>query len=59
MAIRNVRREAIDKIKKMQKSGLSEDVSKGAQDEVQKALKKAEDEISQAVADREKEITTI
>ena len=59
VAIRNVRRDAIDKIKKLEKRGVSEDTSADNQDEVQKALKKAEGEVEAAVAAREKEITTI
>ena len=59
VSIRNVRRDAIDKIKKLEKRGVSEDTSADNQDEVQKALKKAEGEVEAAVAAREKEITTI
>ena len=59
VAIRNVRRDAIDKIKKLEKRGVSEDTSADNQDDVQKALKKAEGEVEAAVAAREKEITTI
>uniref|UniRef100_A0A7S4EWH4 Ribosome recycling factor domain-containing protein n=1 Tax=Chrysotila carterae TaxID=13221 RepID=A0A7S4EWH4_CHRCT len=59
VALRNVRRDAIDKIKKMQKDGLSEDESRDAQDELQKSLKKYESEIDSSVSQREKEIMTI
>ena len=35
VSVRNIRREAIEQIKKLQKDGLSEDISKGAEAEVQ------------------------
>ena len=59
VAIRNIRRDAVDKIKKLEKRGLSEDTSGSEQEEVQKSLKKAEGDVETAVAAREKEITTI
>lgn len=59
VALRNIRRDAIDKIKKFEKGGLSEDGSRGAQDAVQKAVKKYEQQVDDAVSAREKEITTV
>lgn len=59
VALRNVRRDAVDKIKKMQKDGLSQDESRISQDDIQKALKKAETEVDNAVEKRAKEIKTI
>lgn len=35
VSVRNIRRDAIENIKKMQKDGLSEDVAKDAEDEIQ------------------------
>src|SRR6476659_5009838 len=35
IAVRNIRRESIEKIKKLQKDGLSEDAAKDAEDEMQ------------------------
>jgi len=59
VALRNIRRDVVDKIKKAQKKGLSEDQSKDGQDELDKILKKFEKEIGDAVQLREKEITTV
>ena len=50
MAIRNIRRDSIDKIKKMEKDGMGEDESKDLQDQVQKSLKKFEDEVNSLVS---------
>ena len=58
VALRNVRRDAVDRIKKMKKA-LGEDVAKDKEDEVQKALKKHEAEVEAVVKKKEKEITTI
>lgn len=58
VALRGVRKAALDKIKKMKKA-IGEDVSKDMEDKVQKAVKKAEDDIGKLVSDREKEIMTI
>jgi len=58
-AIRNIRRDAIDKIKKMEKGGMGEDESKNLQIDIQETLKKAESEVEKAVAQREKDIMTI
>lgn len=59
VAIRNIRRDAIDKIKKAEKAGLSKDESADLQDEIQKALKKFEGEIESLVTQRDKEIMTL
>jgi len=45
VAIRNVRKSALDKIKKLTKDGLGEDEGKDRQDEIQVAVKKCEGEI--------------
>mmetsp|Transcript_48318 Transcript_48318/g.155498 ORF Transcript_48318/g.155498 Transcript_48318/m.155498 type:complete len:294 (-) Transcript_48318:142-1023(-) len=59
-ALRNVRRDAIDKIKKAVKAaGLSEDASKDKEGAVDKKLKKYEGSLDEAVSAREKEITTL
>lgn len=59
-ALRNVRRAAIDKIKKAVKTaGVSEDESKEKEAAIDKKLKKYEAELDEAVATREKEITTM
>eukprot|EP00908_Phaeocystis_cordata_P012654 Transcript_2365.p3 GENE.Transcript_2365~~Transcript_2365.p3 ORF type:complete len:103 (-),score=64.68 Transcript_2365:515-823(-) len=59
VAIRNIRRDAIDKIKKLEKAGMGEDESKDLQEEVQKSLKKFETEVDKAVTQRETDIMTI
>jgi ribosome recycling factor len=58
-AIRNIRRDAIDKIKKMEKGGMGEDESKNLQIDIQDTLKKAEGDVDKAVGQREKDIMTI
>jgi len=58
VAIRNVRKAALDKIKKMKKA-LGDDAAKDSEEEVQKAVKKYEGEVVKAVEDREKEILTL
>jgi ribosome recycling factor len=58
VAIRNVRKAAIEKIKKMKKA-LGEDAVKDGEDSIQKAVKKYEGEVGDAVAEREKEIMTV
>ncbi len=60
VALRNERRDANDKIKKLEKDGeLSEDDSKKALDEVQTMLDKVIKEIDNLVAKKEKEIMEI
>jgi len=59
VALRNIRRDAMDKVKKMQKEGLGEDESKVLQGEIDKAIKKAEGEVESTTAAREKDITTL
>jgi len=58
VAIRNIRKGAIDKIKKMKKA-VGEDVAKDKEEEVQKVVKKYESEVIDNVAQREKEIMTV
>jgi len=60
VAIRNERRTAVDKIKKLEKdSALSEDESKKAQDKVQKATDKHTADIDKLAEAKEKEILEI
>lgn len=60
VALRNERREANDKIKKMEKDGeLSEDDSKKALDEVQKMLDNCVKEVDAIIAKKEKEIMEV
>ena len=60
VAIRNLRRDANDHLKKMEKNHeITEDESKKAQDDVQKATDKVIKEIDEIVAAKEKEILEV
>jgi ribosome recycling factor len=60
IAVRNVRRDANESLKKMLKDkACSEDEERRVQDEVQKLTDKFVIEIDKLVADKEKEITTV
>lgn len=56
VAMRNVRRDAIDQIKKIEKDGLPKDASKDAQDELQVLTDKYIHLLDQALAEKEKEV---
>ena len=60
VAIRNIRRDANDAFKKMNKGGeLSDDELKGKEDEVQKLTDKYVDMIDKAIDEKTKEILTV
>jgi ribosome recycling factor len=59
IAIRNIRREAIEQIKKLQKDGLSEDEAKDAEASVQDYTDKHISLIEKHLATKEKEIMTV
>ena len=59
VAIRNIRRENIEAIKKLQKEGLSEDICKDAEKEVQDATDKFIALIEKHLAAKEKEIMAV
>ncbi len=60
VAIRNVRRDAIDSIRKLEKAKeISEDDSKSQQEQVDKLTEKFVKTIDKVTAEKEKEITTI
>ena len=60
VAVRNLRREANEELKKEQKNGeLTEDDLKGDLDEVQKTIDQAVKDIDALVADKEKEIMEV
>jgi ribosome recycling factor len=60
VSVRNVRRDAIDSIRKEEKSkAISEDESKKLQDQVDKLTEKFGKKIEQITAEKEKEISTI
>jgi ribosome recycling factor len=60
IAIRNIRRDAIQHLKDLLKNGeLGEDQEKRAQDEVQKMTDKAITDIDKLVADKEKDLMAV
>lgn len=59
VAIRNLRREAIESVKKLQKEGLSEDESKDAEKEVQDLTNSFIAKVDNHLARKEKEIMAI
>lgn len=60
VAVRNVRRDGVDAIKKMEKDkAVGEDESKAKQDELQKITDKYVKEIDVVVASKEKEVMTV
>jgi ribosome recycling factor len=59
VAIRNLRRDAIESIKKAQKNGLSEDAAKDAEDEVQALTDKYISLVDKHLASKEKEIMAV
>ena len=58
VAIRNIRKGSMDKIKKMKKA-IGEDAVKDAEESLQKDVKKFEGEVGNAVEQRETEIMTV
>lgn len=59
MSVRNARRDAIEEFKKLVKKGLSEDVEKDAETEIQKTHDKYISKIDALYAAKEKEIMTV
>lgn len=59
IAIRNIRRDAIENIKKLQKNGLSEDAAKDAEAEVQQVTDKFISLVEKHLASKEKEIMAV
>ena len=60
VAIRNIRRDGVDSIKKMEKAGdLGEDQALDGIDEIQKATDKHVKQVDESVAKKEKEVTTL
>jgi len=59
VAIRNLRRDAIETIKKLQKEGLSEDLSKDFENEVQKATDEVNKKVDKVLEVKEQEIMTV
>ncbi len=59
VAIRNIRRDAMEQVKKLQKNGLSEDVCKDAEKEIQDSTDKFIVLVDKHLAAKEKEIMTV
>ena len=59
VAIRNIRRDAIEHIKKLQKSGLSEDAAKDAEADVQQVTDKFTAAVEKHLSSKEKEIMSV
>lgn len=59
IVVRNARRDSIESIKKLQKDGLSEDVAKGAEGDIQNTTDKYITKVDERCKDKEKEIMTI
>jgi ribosome recycling factor len=59
VAVRSIRRDAIENIKKLQKSGLSEDAAKDAEAEVQQVTDKFISQIEKHLGIKEKEIMAV
>ena len=59
VAIRSIRRDAIEHIKKLEKAGLSEDAAKDAEAEVQQVTDKYISVVEKHLASKEKEIMSV
>lgn len=59
VAIRNIRRDAIEHIKRLQKNGLSEDAAKDAEGDVQQLTDKFISGVEKHLAAKEKEIMSV
>ncbi len=59
VSIRNARRDANERIKKLQKDGLAEDVAKDGESRVQNITDKNIAKVDETLAAKEKEIVTV
>lgn len=59
VSVRNIRRDAVEGIKKLQKNGLSEDAAKDAEEEVQQLTNRYISVVDKHLATKEKEIMAI
>lgn len=59
VAIRNIRRDAIEEVKKLQKDGLSEDAAKDAEKDIQQITDKYIALVEKHLQAKEKEIMTV
>lgn len=59
VAIRNIRRDAIEQVKKLQKNGLSEDTAADAEKEIQELTNKFIALVDKTLAAKEKEVMSV
>jgi ribosome recycling factor len=59
VAIRNIRRDAIEHIKRLQKNGLSEDIAKDAETNIQNMTDKFITTVDKHLISKEKEIMSV
>jgi len=59
VAIRNIRRDAMEQVKKLQKNGLSEDICKDAETKIQEMTDRYITLVDKHLAAKEKEIMTV
>ncbi len=60
VSIRNVRRDGVDNVKKLEKNGdISEDESKGSQGDIQKLTDQYVKEVDTLISAKEKEVMTV
>jgi len=59
VAIRSIRREAMEQVKKLQKNGLSEDLSKDTEASIQELTDKYIVSVDKVLANKEKDIMTV
>jgi ribosome recycling factor len=59
VAIRNIRRDAIEHIKRLKKDGLSEDLAKDSEDEIQEMTDKYISLVDKHLAQKEKEVMSV
>ena len=59
VAIRNIRRDAIESIKRLQKNGLSEDIAKDAETNIQNITDKFITTVDKHLSSKEKEIMSV
>jgi ribosome recycling factor len=59
IAVRNIRRDAIEEIKKLQKDGLSEDLAKDSEKEVQELTDRYISLVEKHLAAKEKDVMSI
>jgi ribosome recycling factor len=59
VGIRNIRKDFMEKVKSMQKDGLSEDEARGAEEEIQKTIDNYIKKTDDVLSAKEKEIMTV